>query len=114
MVKGPRWVIGVSLAATAVLAAFACRVYYDHNLLHLQAAGLDSVQWELKLIDHTAGASWHSLDYEGVARTVTRCWSPTWEGALLLAWVTQDTGPVSLTAEAMAHLIESETAVLDS
>src|SRR5262249_26979930 len=59
----PRLVIGVSLALTAVLAAFALRVSYDHNLLHLQAAGLDSVKWEMTLIDHTAGASWHALSY---------------------------------------------------
>ncbi len=59
----PRWVIGVSLAACAALAGLALRVGYDHNLLHLQAEGLDSVNWELKLIDHTAGASWHALSY---------------------------------------------------
>jgi hypothetical protein len=33
------------------------------------------------------------------------------EGSLLLARVTQDTGPITLAAEAMAHLIDSETAV---
>src|SRR5260370_678476 len=49
--------------ATAVLGIFACRVSYDHNLLHLQARGLDSVKWELTLIEHTAGASWHALSY---------------------------------------------------
>src|SRR5207302_4821706 len=27
--------------------------------------GLDSVQWEMKLIAHTAGASWHALSYTG-------------------------------------------------
>jgi TetR/AcrR family transcriptional repressor of lmrAB and yxaGH operons len=35
------------------------------------------------------------------------------EGALLLARVSQDTRPITVAAEAMAHLIESETAVLD-
>jgi hypothetical protein len=59
----PRWVIAGSLALTAALAACALRVGYDPNLLHLQAEGLDSVQWELKLIEHTAGASWHALSY---------------------------------------------------
>src|SRR5207249_3919150 len=59
----PRWVIGVSLAATVLLAAFALRVRYDHNLLHLQSPGLESVRWEMKLIEHTAGASWHALSY---------------------------------------------------
>ena len=34
---------------------------YDHNLLHLQAQNLESVQWEMTLIEHTAGASWHAL-----------------------------------------------------
>jgi hopanoid biosynthesis associated RND transporter like protein HpnN len=58
-----RVVIGASLAITAILAIFACRLSYDHNLLHLQAHGLESVKWELTLIDHTAGASWHALSY---------------------------------------------------
>lgn len=59
----PRWVFGLGLALTAVLAIFACRVPYDHNLLRLQARDLDSVKWELTLIEHTAGASWHALSY---------------------------------------------------
>src|SRR5207248_11583663 len=59
----PRWVIAVSLGLTAVLAGLALRVGYDHNLLHLQAEGLESVKWEMKLIEHTAGASWHALSY---------------------------------------------------
>jgi hypothetical protein len=37
------------------------RVSYDHNLLHLQANDLESVKWELRLIEKTAGASWHAL-----------------------------------------------------
>jgi uncharacterized protein len=44
-----------------VISACATRVRYDHNLLHLQAADLDAVKWELTLIEHTAGASWHAL-----------------------------------------------------
>jgi hopanoid biosynthesis associated RND transporter like protein HpnN len=56
-------VIGAAVALTAVFAIMAGRVSYDHNLLHLQAGGLDSVKWELTLIEHTAGASWHALSY---------------------------------------------------
>src|SRR5262249_46338924 len=59
----PRWVIGASAVVSSVLAVFACRVYYDHNLLHLQAYDLDSVRWEQTLIDNMAGASWHALSY---------------------------------------------------
>jgi hopanoid biosynthesis associated RND transporter like protein HpnN len=57
----PRWVLAAGLAVLAVLAAFASRVGYDHNLLHLQADGLESVRWERKLIDRTAGASWYAV-----------------------------------------------------
>jgi hopanoid biosynthesis associated RND transporter like protein HpnN len=59
----PGLVIGFSAVLVAVLAVYATRVSYDHNLLHLQASDLDSVKWELTLIDHTAGASWHALSY---------------------------------------------------
>jgi hypothetical protein len=58
-----RWVVGLGVAATAFLAFWACHVGYDHNLLHLQARDLDSVKWELTLIEHTAGASWHAESY---------------------------------------------------
>lgn len=64
----PRWVIGFSLALTALLGVCACRVTYDHNLLHLQANDLDSVKWEMKLIECTAGASWHALSYTADAK----------------------------------------------
>jgi uncharacterized protein len=56
-------VIAASVGLTVALGLCATRVAYDHNLLHLQARGLDSVKWELTLIDHTAGASWHALSY---------------------------------------------------
>jgi hypothetical protein len=46
---------------------WAARAQYDHNLLHLQARDLDSVKWELTLIDHTAGASWHAQSYTATA-----------------------------------------------
>jgi hopanoid biosynthesis associated RND transporter like protein HpnN len=58
-----RWVVGGAVALTVLAAGFACRVRYDHNLLHLQARDLDSVKWELTLIERTAGASWHTLSY---------------------------------------------------
>jgi hopanoid biosynthesis associated RND transporter like protein HpnN len=56
-----RSVLGAGLGLTAVMAICAFRVGYDHNLLHLQARDLESVKWELTLIEHTAGASWHAL-----------------------------------------------------
>jgi hopanoid biosynthesis associated RND transporter like protein HpnN len=61
LARRPRLVLGAGLAVMAALALCATRVSYDHNLLHLQAKDLDAVRWELTLIEHTAGASWHAL-----------------------------------------------------
>ena len=52
----PRWVLAAGMACLAVLGVFTGRVGYDHNLLHMQADGLESVQWEQKLILRMAGA----------------------------------------------------------
>jgi uncharacterized protein len=70
LAKRPRWVLGISVAVTAVLAVFALRIDYDHNLLHMQANHLDSVKWEQTLIEHTAGASWHALSYAATPEEV--------------------------------------------
>jgi hopanoid biosynthesis associated RND transporter like protein HpnN len=61
--RRPGWVLAAFAVLVAGAAAGAARVRYDHNLLHLQPDGLDAVRWELTLIEHTAGASWHSLSY---------------------------------------------------
>jgi hypothetical protein len=61
------WVVAAGLAIAAFLGVCAARVHYDHNLLHLQARDLDSVKWELTLIEHTAGASWHAQSYTKTA-----------------------------------------------
>ncbi len=58
------WVVFAGLALTVGLGYCAWRgVTYDHNLLHMQARDLDSVKWELTLIEHTAGANWHAVSY---------------------------------------------------
>jgi hopanoid biosynthesis associated RND transporter like protein HpnN len=58
------WVTLAGAALTVGLGYAAWRgVSYDHNLLHLQARNLDSVKWELTLIEHTAGANWHAVSY---------------------------------------------------
>jgi len=63
LARRPGLVAGVCVALTVVLGVFALGIRYDHNLLHLQARNLDSVQWETALIDGTAGASWHAVSY---------------------------------------------------
>ncbi|HEV3117211.1 MAG TPA: MMPL family transporter, partial [Gemmataceae bacterium] len=66
----PRWIVGTGVALTAAVGLCALRLGYDHNLLHLQARDLDSVKWELTLIEHTAGASWHALSYRATPEEV--------------------------------------------
>jgi hopanoid biosynthesis associated RND transporter like protein HpnN len=61
LARQPRLVLSAGLVALVLLAVFGGRVGYDHNLLHMQADGLESVRWEQRLIDRTAGASWCAL-----------------------------------------------------
>ena len=41
----------------------ALKVSYDHNLLHLQSASLDSVKWEKVLLDKMPTATWHAVTF---------------------------------------------------
>ncbi len=72
--RRPAVVLGAGLILVLGLAMSAAHVRYDHNLLHLQAQDLESVQWEMTLIEHTAGASWHAISHK-----------PTREEALALS-----------------------------
>jgi hopanoid biosynthesis associated RND transporter like protein HpnN len=67
------WVAVAGLLLTVGLGYCAWRgVRYDHNLLHLQARDLDSVKWELTLIEHTAGANWHAVSYTATPEEALR------------------------------------------
>jgi hopanoid biosynthesis associated RND transporter like protein HpnN len=57
----PRLALMVGAVLLVFCGAFAFRLTYDHNLLNLQARGLDSVQWEHRLIDRAAGATWDAM-----------------------------------------------------
>jgi hopanoid biosynthesis associated RND transporter like protein HpnN len=61
LAERPRWVIAMAAALGVLAVALAARLGYDHNLLHMQAHGLESVRWEEKLLERTTGASWHAL-----------------------------------------------------
>ncbi len=63
LMRKPRWVVIGCGLATLLLAGFALRIDYDHNLLNLQAQQMDSVKWEKKLIDHTTGSSWCAVSW---------------------------------------------------
>ncbi len=64
LTRHAQWVLAAGLVLTVGLSYAAWNgVSYDHNLLHMQARDLDSVKWELTLIEHTAGANWHAVSY---------------------------------------------------
>ncbi|MFO0796882.1 MAG: MMPL family transporter [Gemmataceae bacterium] len=62
----PRRVLLGGAGLLGLAAVCATRLGYDHNLLNMQAKDLDSVQWEHRLIERSAGMTWDAL---GVART---------------------------------------------
>lgn len=57
----PRAVIALSCALTAVAAYHAGKIHYDHNLLNLQPAGIDSVRWERELIHRSDRSVWFAV-----------------------------------------------------
>jgi hopanoid biosynthesis associated RND transporter like protein HpnN len=63
LMRRPGWVVAIAGIIVGAAGLCASRVWYDHNLLHLQAADLESVRWEMILIEKTAGASWHAISY---------------------------------------------------
>ena len=57
----PRLTLVLIVAATAALATGMKRLWYDDNLLNLQATGLESVELERKLLTETNESSWFAL-----------------------------------------------------
>ena len=63
LMKRPRWVVGVCAAVTLILGVYALRIPYDHNLLNMQAASMESVQWEKTLMEHMSDSSWYAVNW---------------------------------------------------
>jgi hopanoid biosynthesis associated RND transporter like protein HpnN len=57
----PRLALTLALAATVVLLPGLGRLRYDHNLLNMQADGLESVQLERKLLTECGRSVWYAL-----------------------------------------------------
>jgi hypothetical protein len=54
----PVLVLGIGALATIVLFPAALRVGFEENLLQLQAVGLESVEWEQRIIEDSVAATW--------------------------------------------------------
>ena len=61
LLKRPRMVLSTMLIGTAVIAIGITHIRYDHNLLNLQAKGLESVELERALLDRSDQSSWFAL-----------------------------------------------------
>ncbi len=61
LVSRPRRVIAIGLTVTGLLCLGMTRLWYDHNLLHLQPAGLESVQWEERLLTEMGQGAWFAV-----------------------------------------------------
>jgi hopanoid biosynthesis associated RND transporter like protein HpnN len=59
--KVPRLTLAISLAATVFLATGLSRLWYDNNLLNMQAEGLESVELERKLLSECNQSVWYAL-----------------------------------------------------
>jgi hopanoid biosynthesis associated RND transporter like protein HpnN len=59
--KFPRFTLTMTLAFTAVVSVGLSRLWYDNNLLNMQAQGLESVALEKKLLAESNQSVWYAL-----------------------------------------------------
>lgn len=61
LLRRPRFLLASSLLFTAVVSTGVNYLWYDHNLLNLQAEGLESVELEQKLLAKSDQSVWYAL-----------------------------------------------------
>ena len=57
----PRLTLGLTLVATVVMAVGLRHLWFDNNLLNMQAVGLESVELERKLLSECNQSVWYAL-----------------------------------------------------
>ncbi len=60
-VKAPRLTLLATFLFTACVSVGLGKLWYDHNLLNMQAAGLESVELERKLLSECNQSAWYAL-----------------------------------------------------
>jgi hopanoid biosynthesis associated RND transporter like protein HpnN len=58
IVRRPGLTLAIVAAGTLLLAPGLVRIRFDDNLLHLQSLGLESVRWELALVNESRESTW--------------------------------------------------------
>lgn len=61
LMRKPRLLLASTMAFTIVVAMGVNNLWYDHNLLNLQAEGLESVELEQKLLSESNKSVWYAL-----------------------------------------------------
>lgn len=61
ILRFPKIILGGGLAFTLLVSLGISQLYYDHNLLNLQAEGLESVELEHKLLEECNQSVWFAL-----------------------------------------------------
>ncbi|HQU43335.1 MAG TPA: MMPL family transporter [Pirellulales bacterium] len=61
LLKRPKFLLASTAAFTLVVAMGIEHLWYDHNLLNLQAEGLESVELEQKLLSESNQSVWYAL-----------------------------------------------------
>jgi len=59
--RHPQWLLVVTGALTLCGIAALPHLRFDSNLLHLQARGTESVEWELKILTQAKRSSWYAV-----------------------------------------------------
>ena len=57
----PKWVLWSAFIITCFCALVFHKVYFDYNLLNLQARGTESVEWERKITEESDRSSWFAV-----------------------------------------------------
>jgi len=60
-IRNPIFIIALSIASVAMTFLPAWRCRFDHNLLNLQAEGIDSVKAENTLIEKSTHSTWYAI-----------------------------------------------------
>jgi hopanoid biosynthesis associated RND transporter like protein HpnN len=61
LMRTPRLIVALGIAATALCAVGLPKLWYDHNLLNMQPTGLESVELERKLLAESDQSVWYAL-----------------------------------------------------
>ncbi len=70
LLRAPRLTLMLGIVLTGVLSLGLGKLWYDNNLLNMQAEGLESVELERRLLSECRQSSWYALSVADSAETL--------------------------------------------